>query len=71
MQKLSYPGGGFALFKVMVNGKKYSAYYNEKGKLVGAEWILPNGDYRHVPDCHTNIRHELQQIGRREAGAQS
>lgn len=67
IQHSKFSTGGFVLHKMMVNGKKHSAWFDAAGKLLSAERYSRCG--RHtacVPlERHRNVAAELAKVGAR------
>lgn len=63
--------GGYVLHKVMVNGRKYSAWFDKSGKLLDAErFSKDNRTTFHVPlDRHRLVAAELTKVGARYLNA--
>jgi hypothetical protein len=65
IQHSTFKNGGYVLHKVMVNGTKYSAWFDAAGKLLDAEQITRSNVARPVPQRAVNVRAELVKIGAR------
>jgi hypothetical protein len=60
----SFHDGSFVLHKIMLNGQKYSAWFNADGTFKDGERVLRDGSTRNVSVKHTIIRGELERRAR-------
>ena len=65
IQHHTFHTGGYVLHKVMIDGTKYSAWYDKDGKLLDAEQFTRSNVARPVPTRMKNVRAELVKIGDR------
>jgi hypothetical protein len=65
IQHSEFHDGSFVLHKVMLNDRKYSAWYGKDGTAKDAELFLPTGHTRTVSENQVNVWNELNTIGRR------
>ena len=63
VQMHRFHNGGFVLHKIMLNGRKYSAWYTANGALLNAERVQGARGTCSVPLSHTGVRKELERIG--------
>lgn len=64
IQHSEFHDGSFVLHKVMVNGRKYSAWYGKDGTPKDAELFLPGNHSRTVSKCQVKVWNELRTIGK-------
>lgn len=64
IQHFPFESGGFVLHKVMIRGKKYSAWFRRNGELIDAERVK-DGRTVTVPLAHTKVIAELERIAKR------
>lgn len=57
-----FQDGGFVLHKIMIEGRKHSAWFNAEGELLDAEWL--RGE-RSRAVRKPSILAELKRLGRR------
>jgi len=65
IQHLTFETGGFVLHKIIINGQKYSAWFDVNGKILAAERIATNGTVMTVPSYHRHVLEEIHKIGQR------
>lgn len=65
IQKAEFADGSFVLHKVMVNGHKYSVWFDTMGVPFSAEMVYSNGNTKNVPQRCTNLFAEFKKIGAR------
>lgn len=61
--KARYFGGSYAVFGIVINGVRYSAWYDSEGNLVDCERHTNRMTTISVSKRHTKILHELARIG--------
>lgn len=63
--KSDFRNGFFVLHKVTIGAQKYSAWYDDQGKLLTAEQIGKGWTAYPVTEKQVKVRAELQKIGLR------
>jgi len=71
MQHAKFHDGSFVLHKVVVNGHKYSVWFDNFGKPKAAERVKPNGNTVNVSEKCVNLYAEFERIGKENAPGSS
>lgn len=59
-QKQTFSSGGFVLHRIPYNGGRLSAWFDDEGKLLDAEYFLKSGKRYHTTD---NVKRIAQLAG--------
>lgn len=70
VQRVEFSNGNFVLHRVMINGHKYSCWYDSEGTPFSAERVSGNRSWN-VPARHKEVWKQLERVGKRLAKVQA